>query len=381
MIALTIIAALLAVLLLWGMLWRRLVAPYIDASAKFSKASVVYGGSFEFTIAIHNPTNLPAPLVTCEFELPRGISTTPLGSRNSSDKDACLISTSVSLRPRERVTLRYTLYGVHRGKHRLSNCTLQMSNGFTQGFQFKKVFVDEPVVVHPQKHEYPISSRAVSRVGTRQAIRKLYPTSQDWIDLRPYRPGDSVRDIHWMSSARRGELIVLERASSVANHAVVVVSTQVSRDFWTPNERVAEAVLNTAYALLLRLLRDDSKFVLYTNVASRRGAGAMGRHHLLTIEGTNSPKVEFQLGHTIGSLPIYAHTELSKVLSELDQAVHEPTRIFVVTGYEDDEMHQRLIRLSRAGHRVETILVRPDDASDVPLMDVESTMTDRRVAE
>lgn len=361
--SLAVIAALIAVLWIWRVVWRRLVAPVVSASASCSKSSIVYGGEVKFNIEIHNPSRLPAPLVTCEFELPKGLSVQSLTDSAHEVARERMVSVSVSLRPRETVKVSYTLYGIRRGKQRFTDCTLQMSNGFMPGHLYKKVYVDEAVVVHPKKQDTTLTSQRVSRLGPKPALRKLYPTSLDWIDIRPYTSTDSIRDVHWMTSARRGELIVLERASSVANHAVVVVSTQVAREFWTPNESLAEASLQSAHALMLRLVREGSMVTLYTNVDTRRSSGSLGRHNLITVEGPSNPKLEFLVGHTIGALPVFAHTEISKVLREVERAVHDPTRMFLILPYRDTEIDGHVRALIHRGHAVEVVSVRTSSES------------------
>ena len=45
---------------------------------------------------------------------------------------------------------------------------------------------------------------------SRRPSRRATPGSGDVRGLRPYRPGDNPRDVHWRSTARRGQLLVRE---------------------------------------------------------------------------------------------------------------------------------------------------------------------------
>jgi len=68
--------------------------------------------------------------------------------------------------------------------------------------------------VHRQSGNSDRSRKVVRRVTTDQA---------DVRGVRPYRPGDPIRTIHWRSSARRGELVVREYDTAQAPDLVLVV--------------------------------------------------------------------------------------------------------------------------------------------------------------
>lgn len=60
----------------------------------------------------------------------------------------------------------------------------------------------------------------------------------DWTGVRPYRPGDSLRQVHWPQTARRDSLVVFERQAS-ANPSVRIVLDSTSALQATPEERDA----------------------------------------------------------------------------------------------------------------------------------------------
>lgn len=60
----------------------------------------------------------------------------------------------------------------------------------------------------------------------------------DWTGVRPYRPGDSLRQVHWPQTARRDSLVVFERQAS-ANPSVRIALDSASALKATPEERDA----------------------------------------------------------------------------------------------------------------------------------------------
>ncbi len=69
----------------------------------------------------------------------------------------------------------------------------------------------------------------------RRVVRRVAPADGDVRGLRPYRDGDSPRDVHWRSSARRGQLIVREYDRNAPLDLVIVV------DPWLPVSPDAQA--------------------------------------------------------------------------------------------------------------------------------------------
>jgi uncharacterized protein (DUF58 family) len=74
--------------------------------------------------------------------------------------------------------------------------------------------------------------------------------------LRPYRSGDSLRSVHWRSSARRGELMVREYDAAPSPDLVLVVEPWLPAKP-TPGDRAnLEAALSLAAAVALGWSRD-----------------------------------------------------------------------------------------------------------------------------
>ena len=57
----------------------------------------------------------------------------------------------------------------------------------------------------------------------RKVLRRVTTDQADVRGVRPYRPGDAIRSIHWRTSARRGELMVREYDAAPSPELLVVV--------------------------------------------------------------------------------------------------------------------------------------------------------------
>jgi uncharacterized protein (DUF58 family) len=79
----------------------------------------------------------------------------------------------------------------------------------------------------------------------RKVLRRVTTDQADVRGVRPYRPSDSIRGIHWRSSARRGELMVREYDAAPSPELVLVVEP------WLPSEPGAADRANLEAALSL----------------------------------------------------------------------------------------------------------------------------------
>jgi uncharacterized protein (DUF58 family) len=93
--------------------------------------------------------------------------------------------------------------------------------------------------------------------------------------VRPYRPGDSRRWVHWPATAHSGELMVREMEGPTAEPVMVVVTLP-------PDDDAAEAVAEQALGTLVALFDRGTSVILTTteasghrtdSVADRRSAG------------------------------------------------------------------------------------------------------------
>jgi uncharacterized protein (DUF58 family) len=82
--------------------------------------------------------------------------------------------------------------------------------------------------------------------------------------VRPYRPGDSRRWVHWPATAHSGELMVREMEGPTAEPVVVVVTLP-------PDEDAAEAMAERAFGTLVALFdRGTTVFLTTMEVSGRR---------------------------------------------------------------------------------------------------------------
>lgn len=83
----------------------------------------------------------------------------------------------------------------------------------------------------------------------RRSSRRAVPGDGDVRGLRPYRPGDAPRTVHWPSSARRGQLLVREYDSTQPINLVIVLEPYLPANPTDPQSEALEWALSLAMTM------------------------------------------------------------------------------------------------------------------------------------
>lgn len=113
------------------------------------------------------------------------------------------------------------------------NAPLTLRSGFPFGFSYYENRSNYPINLLVYPIYYEISSfpllEAASYPGEVLHERRAKGAGYDYLGTREYRPGDSLRVVHWRSSARRGQLIVKEFEEELSVTVSIVLDLDKSR--------------------------------------------------------------------------------------------------------------------------------------------------------
>jgi uncharacterized protein (DUF58 family) len=121
----------------------------------------------------------------------------------------------------------------------------------------KPAGADDEVIVLPAVGE--VDAEGLRRWLVRQAggegrsrkvLRRATAHQADVRGVRPYRPGDSLRSVHWRSSARRGELMVREYDTAPSPELLLVVEPWLPANPTATERAALEAALSFAATIL-----------------------------------------------------------------------------------------------------------------------------------
>ncbi|HET6575189.1 MAG TPA: DUF58 domain-containing protein [Fimbriiglobus sp.] len=174
-----------------------------------------------------------AVVVTAEVANPSARPVTALVAERSGWNRAAWFLTPLGAGGSRTLTTRWTFST--RGRHRVEPLTAEVSYPFGLVYASRDLTGPGEVVVLPAvgRVDLPGFRRWLARGAsgeshTRRPSRRAAPGTGDVRGLRPYRIGDSPRDIHWKSSARRNQLLVREYDRGDPVGLVIVI------DPWIP---------------------------------------------------------------------------------------------------------------------------------------------------
>ena len=270
-------------LLIFKRFWNRA----LSAKAVFSVSKVRAGDPADLVVSVENAKWLPLAAVKMNLALDRGLDF--VSDANLAVSDRNYRSEIFGLRRFERVTRKLPLVANQRGLYSLSVIELVGSDLFYARRFWASYPVDARITVLPGRAE-PVKINA----ATRRLMEETAVPRSDMEDpftlrgIRPYRSGDSVRDINWKASARTGELRVNIHDYTADKEAVILLDLQYDR-LLRPDDLLEESI-RIASSLAGELMAHGTAVSLVTNGRHmisgepvRIGGGA-DRRHLESLE-------------------------------------------------------------------------------------------------
>jgi uncharacterized protein (DUF58 family) len=173
-------------------------------------------------------------------------------------------------RGRGRHTGSYVLHDVPRGRHRFSPVRLAIADPF--GLAEAELALDEnqSLVVYPRLAELGrlfFDGGAGLEHGRRLLLRR--PVGFDLHSVRDYQQGESLRRVHWPSTARRGSLMVKELEDSPRDEVAVLLDGDPAGVAGAPPNSSFDAAVRVAGSILLAQVRRGRRCLLALNTSGR----------------------------------------------------------------------------------------------------------------
>jgi uncharacterized protein (DUF58 family) len=179
--------------------WSRLCLLGVTCQRTLSEHRLFPGEKVNLTLRLANRKPLPLPWIQVEDYLPAGLAKLGAGSAD----DSALVRRSTALLWYHSVRWTCTLECNKRGYYPFG--PIEMTSGDIFGLYSCSLplMSDDCIIVYPKI--FPVSRVPIPSIypmGNSKTERRLFQDPTRTIGVRNYRPGDSLRHIHWKASAR-----------------------------------------------------------------------------------------------------------------------------------------------------------------------------------
>ena len=261
-----------------------------------------------------------------------------------------------------------------RGSYRLG--ALRVRSGDPFGLFSTEMIVGQPtnVVVFPEVVPLPYWRLPPSPIDGTTRTKIRYEAATPLVrTVRPYVRGDAINRIHWLSSARHGELHVKEFDLEQAADLWMLLDLDRSVHAGLGTDASVETAVTIAASIAMRTLADNR------SVAMTASARRIQVH-----QPDRGPRVEQKLLHLLANVQPDGSNPLAEVLTATLPQLRRGVTLCIITGSTNRTWVRALSALRRRGvgalvillDRVSFIGVDPDEQSRAELAAVRHALAE-----
>ncbi len=344
-VPLLLAGAMVVVLAAVSKLWARYSLARVEYHHSLSSYRAFVGDAIQFTFRLTNRKFLPLPWIQVNDELPR--ETKPLQGRTlmASDPGRIVITNLLSMGWYHRTTRTYTLSCQHRGCFYLGPVRVRSGDFFGMATNEMSMERDLLLTVYPRVLPL-VASRlpAWEPYGNVRVRRTLIDDVTRPVGSRDYVVGDSLKYVHWKSTARLGRLQSrVFDASTTSNFVLFLGVRTMEPPLQGVRPHLLELGVLATTAMANHALEHGYPVGVYVNQTSRLTSDLLQVHPARHPgQLTRVLEVMAQV-HSVESIP------LASLLLQQSRNLPWGTTIVVVTAILDDATLTALTRLRRAG--------------------------------
>jgi uncharacterized protein (DUF58 family) len=234
----------------------------LAVSRRLDRTEIELGEAVDAAVSLRNAKGLPAPWIFWRDQVEAGLDV---------EGETCAFETVAA---GGESLLTYRLHSTRRGLFRVGPAVVEASGPFGLARRFQVEPDARFLTVFPRTvplgEGWPLGHRPVHEVPRR---RSLFEDPSRFLGVRPYRPGDGLRRIHWRATARSGELQVKVFEPAVLSGVLLAVEMSAAAYPGLPNGKAetgdprVEAVVTAAASLAEFVLAGGQAVALLSNGA------------------------------------------------------------------------------------------------------------------
>lgn len=259
MSAIAALAILAIVVLTFDALLSHFAIKRLTCRRAFSRPTAFEGEQGEMIEIVRNDTPLPIPWLRIESRISPYIR---LGKQENLlvGGEAYTCSVFVLL-PFQQIRRRHQVRFLRRGAYELGSASLTVGDMLGLFSQSREQNMSAPMLVFPKLLEQGDLPPALERLAEEATVQPQLLTDPFLIrGIRPYRPGDPVRDMHWPATAKTGEAHVRLHDYTLKRRLMIVLGGENRANQWGDvlmdyETATVEHAISVAATLCVRALR------------------------------------------------------------------------------------------------------------------------------
>ena len=341
------IVVLFALCTIWG--WTvRYGLKHMTCTRTFSNPTFFVGDEGELIEVVRNEKACILPWMRAESRISPYIR---LGRQDNLHVSGEMYYCSLfTVMPHQQIRRRHKVRFLHRGYYDLGSVSLTAGDMLGLTKAHKIIDLSVPVLVYPRLLDpenlpVPLSRTLGEIVRQRQLLQDPFLIR----GIRPYQPGDPVRDIHWPATARTGEVHVRVHDYTARTRLLVVLNMQSEELQWRDqlsdkDTEVVEYAISLVATLCVQTLQSGLAVGFATNMPM---AGSKESTIMLPADGTSR---EEDILSNLARLNIVRTQHFPTLLESL--TAYSGLDILVLSRYDSDSIQAAITQLRRSGNEV-----------------------------
>lgn len=351
-----LVALLGALIIMIGLLlriWWDHALRNLTFERSFSQTRAFFGDDVTMNLTATNAKPLPLTRVDVTEQTSPLVSIRDHTMYRSADTNNLHLQSLFSLGMYERVSHKYQLDCSHRGWQMFGPTKLVAHDPFGVNQRVMEVKNRSGVLVYPRM--VPMSSFVVSPRQPLGDMKPATPLVEDPMRIsgvRQYVPGDSPRRIHWLATARTGEMQTRLFEPSAEPVGAIFLDTITFSHLWEgQNSDRLELSIVVAASMARQMIEARHQVGLYANapigeksrsvrISPGRRGGQLQKilEHLAMLQPAFGDRIEKMIGRELSRLPWGA-------------------TVVIITSHVTADFQRSLLRMARSGGAKRFVLV------------------------
>jgi uncharacterized protein (DUF58 family) len=244
-----------------------------------------------------------------------------------------------------RLSVRYVLEKVPRGRYAFENVRAELSDPFALERAVVELPAPGALLVYPRLVRLgPLFTESGARSHDGQRLLLRRHSGFELHSVREYEQGESLRRVHWPSTARRTQLMVKELEDSPRDEIAVLLDCD------------AKAVVGESFEMQVRVA--GSILDAYVQ-RGRRGVLVLNSERR-EVQHVHSPAADWRRAlELLAAVEATGDTPVARLLAEEDSPAARALELVVVTARLEHALVDRLIQRALSRRKVSVAFVDP----------------------